>query len=90
METRRENRPASRSGASGLPAFDMRLPGTGSGKPCARDPPSPDRTSYQRHQQGLQRACHGNPPGEDLPMLKATKGEAMRQHRLSRTPDLRS
>lgn len=43
--------------------------------------------SYRRYQQGLRRACHGKPPVEGLRTQGRKRKEAMREHRLSRTPD---
>jgi hypothetical protein len=40
---------------------------------------------------GVRRVCHGESARKDLPLHKAVKRrEAMRQHRLSRTPDSQS
>jgi hypothetical protein len=75
METEQENRPVFMTGARAPLTPDMRLPGARSAEPCARDPPTLCRGGYQRFQQGLRRACHGNPPGEDLPTCKAANGE---------------
>ena len=71
METRRQNRPVSMTVASGLLTPDMRLSVAQSAKPCARDPPR--RASYNAASRACGRACHGNPPGEDLPTPEATK-----------------
>ncbi len=89
MGTRRENRPVSMTVANGLPTLDIRPPCARPAEPRARDPPSLRRWSHER--QGLRRTCHGQPAREDLPLHKAAKRrEAMRPHRLSRTPDSQS
>lgn len=75
METRQENRPVFMTGTSSLLTPGVRLPGARSAEPCARDPPTLRCGGYQRCQQGLRRARHGNPPGEDLPTCKAANGE---------------
>jgi hypothetical protein len=60
MGTRRENRPVSITGACGLLTLDMRLPGTRFTKPCARDPPSLRRRSYQATSRA-RGACRAKP-----------------------------
>jgi hypothetical protein len=77
METRQENPPVSMSGLR-------------SAEPCARDPPSACRgvtNAASRAFGGVPRQpAWGRPPQ----MQGLKQREAMRQHRLSRTPDSRS
>jgi hypothetical protein len=101
MKTRRRNRPVFITVVSSLPAVETRLHVAASETPRARDPPSPGRRSHQRHPYGCGGSATANPrPGETSPHPGLNQGppphprqkarEAMRQHRLSRTPDSRS
>jgi hypothetical protein len=66
METRRDNRPVSRSCASSLLTLDMRLPGTRSGKPRGRDPPLPRRRVTSAPSMAYGGRATAGPRREDL------------------------
>ena len=87
MGTRRENRPVSITGVNGLLTLDLRLPGARPAQPRARDPPSPCRRSYQRCSRAFDGHATATQRGRPPHMQGHKRREAMRQHRLSRTPD---
>lgn len=101
MEIRRRNRPVFITVVSSLLAVDIRLRVGAAETPRARDPPSPGRRSHQHHRYGCGGSATANPGrGKTSPHPGLNQGppphprpkarEAMRQHRLSRTPDSRS
>ena len=79
MEARRGSRPVATVIASSPLTMDAGLAGTHSATPRARDPPY-----------SLYRADASSPRGRSRPRSQKQKGEAMREHHLSCTPDSRS